>query len=47
MKTVVCDSCPCLNNDIEQESQCNLGYDILYSDNNPIYLHYSINDLEN
>lgn len=26
MRNVICDGCPCLNNDYEQGSECNLGY---------------------
>ena len=25
-KLTICDSCPCLNNDFEQGTQCNVGY---------------------
>ena len=31
MKLVNCDNCPCKNSDIENGSECNLGYDIEYT----------------
>ena len=30
MRFVICDECPCLNNDYEQGSDCNLGYEQSY-----------------
>lgn len=46
MRFVDCDGCPCLNNDYEQGSECNLGYEtdyILVNEETRKYKHVSPN----